>query len=131
MKLANGKQARRIRAHRGRPGRQRHPRHQTIPALAFALCERRLAGASAERKWLIRHAVRYPAKSGVRAALRLRRLARQHGAQPPPAHRNSRWLKPPRHDARFLLPGREIDRPHLGCLGGSERAVDRRQALAF
>ena len=46
------------------------------PALAFEICERWLAGASAERKWLIRHAVRHPAKSGVKAALRLRKLAR-------------------------------------------------------
>lgn len=46
------------------------------PALAFALCEQWCAGASAERKWLIRHAVRHPAKHGVAAALRLRKLAR-------------------------------------------------------
>jgi cysteinyl-tRNA synthetase len=45
------------------------------PALAFEICERWLAGASAERKWIIRHAVRHPAKSGVSAALRLRKLA--------------------------------------------------------
>lgn len=46
------------------------------PALAFEICERWLDAASAERKWLIRHAVRHPAKHGVRAALRLRVLAR-------------------------------------------------------
>lgn len=46
------------------------------PALAFEICERWLTDATAERKWLIRHAVRHPAKSGVRAALRLRKLAR-------------------------------------------------------
>ncbi len=46
------------------------------PKLAFHLCERWLDGASAERKWLIRHAVRHPAKKGVPAALRLRTLAR-------------------------------------------------------
>jgi 3-methyladenine DNA glycosylase AlkC len=46
------------------------------PELAFELCERWLAGASPERKWLIRHAVRHPAKKGVKAALRLRQLAR-------------------------------------------------------
>jgi 3-methyladenine DNA glycosylase AlkC len=46
------------------------------PALAFEICERWLVGASAERKWLIRHAVRHPAKKGVQAALRLRKLAR-------------------------------------------------------
>jgi len=45
------------------------------PALAFELCERWLAGATTERKWLIRHAVRHPAKKGVPAALRLRRRA--------------------------------------------------------
>lgn len=46
------------------------------PTLAFQLCERWLDGASAERKWLIRHAVRHPAKQGAPAALRLRKLAR-------------------------------------------------------
>jgi 3-methyladenine DNA glycosylase AlkC len=45
------------------------------PELAFEVCARWLAGASEERKWLIRHAVRHPAKHGVKAALRLRRLA--------------------------------------------------------
>ena len=45
------------------------------PALAFEICTRWLAGASAERKWLIRHAVRHPAKKGVKAALRLRERA--------------------------------------------------------
>lgn len=45
------------------------------PDLVFALCERWLDGASAERRWLIRHALRHPAKKGVKAALRLRRLA--------------------------------------------------------
>lgn len=46
------------------------------PDLTFQLCERWLDGASAERKWLIRHAVRHPAKMGAPAALRLRKLAR-------------------------------------------------------
>ncbi len=46
------------------------------PNLAFELCERWLKGASAERNWLIRHAVRHPAKKGVKAALRLRKLAK-------------------------------------------------------
>lgn len=45
------------------------------PALAFEICERWLQGASAERKWIIRHAVRYPAKKANKTALRLRRLA--------------------------------------------------------
>jgi 3-methyladenine DNA glycosylase AlkC len=46
------------------------------PQLAFEICERWIEGASAERKWVIRHAVRHPAKKGVRAALRLRKLAK-------------------------------------------------------
>lgn len=46
------------------------------PQLAFDLCERWLKGASAERKWLIRHALRHPAKKGVKSAVRLRKLAR-------------------------------------------------------
>ncbi len=45
------------------------------PKLAIEICERWLAEASVERMWLIRHAMRYPAKKGVKAALRLRRLA--------------------------------------------------------
>ena len=45
------------------------------PQLAFELCERWLKGASKERKWLIRHALRHPAKKGVKAALDLRRRA--------------------------------------------------------
>lgn len=46
------------------------------PQLAFEICERWLKGASAERKWLIRHAVRHPAKKGVKAALELRKRAK-------------------------------------------------------
>jgi len=46
------------------------------PNLAFEICERWLAGASSDRKWLIRHALRHPAKQGVKAALRLRGLAK-------------------------------------------------------
>jgi 3-methyladenine DNA glycosylase AlkC len=45
------------------------------PALAFEICERWVNGASAERKWIIRHAVRHPAKKGVKAALHLRKVA--------------------------------------------------------
>lgn len=45
------------------------------PELAFEICERWVKGASTERKWLIRHAVRHPAKNGVKEALRLRKLA--------------------------------------------------------
>jgi 3-methyladenine DNA glycosylase AlkC len=46
------------------------------PDLVFEICGRWLSGASAERKWLIRHAVRHPARKGVSAALRLRKLSR-------------------------------------------------------
>ena len=46
------------------------------PELAFEICERWLDGASVERKWMIRHAVRHPAKKGVKEALRLRKLAK-------------------------------------------------------
>lgn len=46
------------------------------PRLAFEICERWLEGASAERKWMIRHAVQHPAKKGAKAALQLRRLAK-------------------------------------------------------
>ena len=51
------------------------------PKLAFEICERWIAGASEERKWLIRHAVRHPAKKGVAAALRLRRIAEPQGKE--------------------------------------------------
>ena len=46
------------------------------PELAFEICERWVSGASEDRKWLIRHAVRHPAKKGTAAALRLRELAK-------------------------------------------------------
>jgi 3-methyladenine DNA glycosylase AlkC len=46
------------------------------PDLAFELCERWLAGASNERRWVIRHALRHPARKGVPAALALRAAAR-------------------------------------------------------
>lgn len=42
------------------------------PAWVFALCERWLAGASPERRALLRHALRHPARRGVEEALRLR-----------------------------------------------------------
>jgi len=45
------------------------------PELAFEICERWLTGASVERKWLIRHAIRHPAKKSVKVALRLRERA--------------------------------------------------------
>ena len=38
------------------------------PELTFEICERWVKGASMERKWLIRHAVRHPAKKGVKSA---------------------------------------------------------------
>jgi 3-methyladenine DNA glycosylase AlkC len=47
------------------------------PELAFEICERWVEGASTERRWLIRHAVRHPAKKGVKAALQIRRKAAQ------------------------------------------------------
>ena len=46
------------------------------PALAFQVCGRWLEGATPERRWLIRHAVRHPAKKGVAEAVRLRLAAR-------------------------------------------------------
>jgi len=46
------------------------------PELAFGICERWISSAAEERNWLIRHAVRHPAKKGVAAALRLRQLAK-------------------------------------------------------
>jgi 3-methyladenine DNA glycosylase AlkC len=49
------------------------------PKLAFELCERWARGASEERKWVIRHAVRHPAKKGVAEALRLREIAKATG----------------------------------------------------
>ena len=45
------------------------------PDLVFGICERWLEGASADRRWIIRHALRHPAKKGIQAALRLRRSA--------------------------------------------------------
>lgn len=46
------------------------------PGLMFEICERWLEGASEERKWMIRHALRHPAKKGVKAALHLRKKAK-------------------------------------------------------
>lgn len=46
------------------------------PDLVFALSERWLEKASNERKWLIRHALRHPAKKGDKTALRLRAAAK-------------------------------------------------------
>lgn len=42
------------------------------PEFAFALCRRWLRGASEQRRWVIRHALRHPDKKGVLEARRLR-----------------------------------------------------------
>jgi 3-methyladenine DNA glycosylase AlkC len=44
--------------------------------VVLKLCERWLAGSSKERRWLIRHALRHPAKKGNPAALKLRAAAK-------------------------------------------------------
>lgn len=44
--------------------------------LVYELCTRWLRDASPDRKWLIRHALRHPAKHGEAAALKLRAQAR-------------------------------------------------------
>ncbi|MDH5400768.1 MAG: DNA alkylation repair protein, partial [Cyclobacteriaceae bacterium] len=46
------------------------------PDIVFEICERWLSDASKETKWLIRHALRYPAKKGNRHALQLRNKAK-------------------------------------------------------
>ena len=46
------------------------------PDLVFDICETWLKDASKERKWLIRHAVRHPAKKEHPRALELRKLAK-------------------------------------------------------
>jgi 3-methyladenine DNA glycosylase AlkC len=46
------------------------------PEKVLEICDRWLNGASPEVKWLIRHALRYPAKKGDRAALQLRAAAK-------------------------------------------------------
>lgn len=46
------------------------------PKQVFEICEKWLDGASPERKWLIRHALRYPSKKGDKTALRLRKSAK-------------------------------------------------------
>lgn len=47
------------------------------PEMVFAICERWLGGASDEVKWLIRHALRHPAKKGDKTALQLRSAAKE------------------------------------------------------
>lgn len=46
------------------------------PEQVFAICDRWLNGASNDVKWLIRHALRYPAKKGNKTALKLRNAAK-------------------------------------------------------
>lgn len=46
------------------------------PELVYAICERWLVNSSEERKWLIRHALRHPAKKGDTTALKLRVAAK-------------------------------------------------------
>jgi len=46
------------------------------PDLVFEICERWLVDSSNDMKWLIRHALRYPAKKGNKTALKLRKSAR-------------------------------------------------------
>lgn len=46
------------------------------PDLVFEICERWLAGSSNEIRWLIRHALRHPAKKGDRVALKIRAAAK-------------------------------------------------------
>lgn len=45
------------------------------PELVFEICQRWLTDASSDLKWLIRHALRHPAKKGNQAALKLRAAA--------------------------------------------------------
>jgi len=46
------------------------------PEVVFEICEKWLIGSSNERKWLIRHALRHPAKKGNEIALSIRAAAR-------------------------------------------------------
>ena len=46
------------------------------PELVYAMCERWLVNSSSERRWLIRHALRHPAKKGDITALKLRAAAK-------------------------------------------------------
>jgi 3-methyladenine DNA glycosylase AlkC len=46
------------------------------PERVFALCETWLLNATTQRKWLIRHALRHPAKKGNTTALRIRKAAK-------------------------------------------------------
>jgi 3-methyladenine DNA glycosylase AlkC len=46
------------------------------PEKVYAICERWMAGASSEVKWLIRHALRHPVKKGNATAIQLRAAAK-------------------------------------------------------
>ncbi|MCX6129263.1 MAG: DNA alkylation repair protein, partial [Proteobacteria bacterium] len=46
------------------------------PKLVFKICDAWLEDASKERRWLLRHALRYPAKQGDKTALKLRARAK-------------------------------------------------------
>jgi 3-methyladenine DNA glycosylase AlkC len=47
------------------------------PEKVFAICERWLSRATNEVKWLIRHALRHPAKKWDKSALQLRDVAKE------------------------------------------------------
>lgn len=49
------------------------------PAVAFEICERWLTNADKDLKWVIRHAVRHPAKQGNATAIALRKAAGGRG----------------------------------------------------
>lgn len=49
------------------------------PDIAFQICESWLRESSSEVKWLIRHALRHPAKKGHGVALKLRAAAKENG----------------------------------------------------
>jgi 3-methyladenine DNA glycosylase AlkC len=49
------------------------------PAVAFEVCERWLTNADKDLKWVIRHAVRHPAKQGHATAIALRKAAGGRG----------------------------------------------------
>ena len=46
------------------------------PNLVFEICEQWLVGSSNEMRWLIRHALRHPAKKGNKVALQIRSEAK-------------------------------------------------------
>ncbi len=64
------------------------------PDLLFEICRSWLGGASPERLWLIRHALRYPAKKGHKFAIELRQRAG--------GRRDSKeWRRPPSRDGGY------------------------------